>query len=161
MLEDTSGGIHDTLLAACDRYRYEQLGCAEYHDNCTDNLAQGLAELGLTPPDTPSPLNLFMNIPWMPDGSLSLEPPKSTPNCYIRLRADMDLIIAFCACSMDLLPINGPAGKPTEGIFGSRRRERPTFPALPWASRSAQSLSRPGTTGPVRWNHAICSLTEL
>ena len=55
VLEDTSGGIHDTLLAACDRYRYEQLGCTEYHDNCTDNLAQGLAELGVKPPDTPSP----------------------------------------------------------------------------------------------------------
>jgi len=39
ILEDTSGGIHDTLMAACDRYRYEELGCTEYHDNCTDNLA--------------------------------------------------------------------------------------------------------------------------
>ena len=27
LVEDTSGGIHDTLLAACDRYRYELLGC--------------------------------------------------------------------------------------------------------------------------------------
>ena len=27
IVEDTSPGIHDTLLAACDRYRYEQLGC--------------------------------------------------------------------------------------------------------------------------------------
>src|SRR3712207_4741705 len=25
LLEDTSGGIHDTLIAACDRWRYEQL----------------------------------------------------------------------------------------------------------------------------------------
>jgi uncharacterized protein YcgI (DUF1989 family) len=25
VLEDTSGGIHDTLLAACDHYRYKQL----------------------------------------------------------------------------------------------------------------------------------------
>src|SRR5882672_6337634 len=49
-LEDNSGGIHDTLLAACDRYRYELLGCKGYHDNCTDNLAAGLAELGLKPP---------------------------------------------------------------------------------------------------------------
>jgi uncharacterized protein len=117
VLEDTSGGVHDTLLAACDRYRYQQLGCTEYHDNCTDNLGQGLAELGLTAPDTPSPLNLFMNIPWAPDGSLSLQPPISTPNSYIRLRADMDLIIAFSACPMDLLPINGVAGKPTEAHF--------------------------------------------
>jgi uncharacterized protein YcgI (DUF1989 family) len=39
IVEDTSGGIHDTLFAACDRWRYQLLGCAEYHDNCTDNLA--------------------------------------------------------------------------------------------------------------------------
>jgi hypothetical protein len=29
----------------------------------------------------------------------------------------MDLIIAFSACPMDLLPINGPAAKPTEAHF--------------------------------------------
>ena len=46
VLEDTSGGIHDTLMAACDRYRYQELGCTEYHDNCTDNLAQGLGGAG-------------------------------------------------------------------------------------------------------------------
>jgi uncharacterized protein YcgI (DUF1989 family) len=117
VLEDTSGGIHDTLMAACDRYRYEGLGCVGYHDNCTDNLAQGLAELGLTPPETPSPLNLFMNIPWTPAGTLSFEPPVSTPGCFIRLRADMDLVIAFSACPQDILPINGRAGRPTEAHF--------------------------------------------
>ena len=55
LVEDTSGGIHDTLFAACDRWRYELLGCIEYHDNCTDNLAAGLAALGLEPPETPAP----------------------------------------------------------------------------------------------------------
>src|SRR5580658_8090959 len=63
LTEDTSGGIHDTLVAACDRWRYELLGAVGYHDNCADNLASGLAALGLAPPETPSPLNLFMNIP--------------------------------------------------------------------------------------------------
>jgi len=116
-LEDNSGGIHDTLMAACDRYRYEELGCTTHHDNCTDNLAQGLAELGLAPPETPSPLNLFMNIPWTADGSLSFEPPVSTPGCFIRLRAVMDLVIAFSACPQDILPINGRTGKPTEAHF--------------------------------------------
>src|SRR5919206_2140229 len=38
LVEDTSGGVHDTLLAACDRYRYELLGATGPHDNCTDNL---------------------------------------------------------------------------------------------------------------------------
>src|SRR6266446_4997772 len=76
---DTSGGIHDTLFAACDRWRYELLGCAEYHDNCTDNLAAALAELGLKPPETPAPLNLFMNIPWTGAGALSFAEPKTKP----------------------------------------------------------------------------------
>jgi hypothetical protein len=117
VLEDTSGGIHDTLMAACDRYRYEGLGCKEYHDNCTDNLAEGLRGIGLTPPETPSPLNLFMNIPWTVEGGLSFDPPVSTPGCFIRLRAEMDLVIAFSACPQDILPINGRAGKPTEAHF--------------------------------------------
>jgi uncharacterized protein YcgI (DUF1989 family) len=117
LVEDTSGGVHDTLIAACDRYRYEQLGCADYHDNCTDNLAQGMRDIGLTPPETPSPLNLFMNIPWTPAGDLSFQPPVSTPGCYVRLRAEMDLVIAFSACPQDILPINGTAGQPTEAHF--------------------------------------------
>jgi uncharacterized protein len=117
LLEDTSGGIHDTLMAACDRYRYEELGCKEYHDNCTDNLAAAMAELGLTPPETPSPLNLFMNIPWTAAGDLSFEPPVSTPGSYVVLRAELDLIVAFSACPQDILPINGLSGKPAEAHF--------------------------------------------
>jgi uncharacterized protein YcgI (DUF1989 family) len=117
VLEDTSGGIHDTVIAACDIYRYQGLGVTDYHDNCTDNLAQGMRDLGLTPPETPSPLNLFMNIPWTTEGALSFDPPVSTPGCYIALRAEMDLVIAFSACPQDILPINGRAGKPTEAHF--------------------------------------------
>ena len=117
LVEDTSGGIHDTLLAACDRYRYELLGCAEYHDNCTDNLAAALAELSLTPPETPSPWNLFMNIPVGPDGSLSFEPPVSGPGGYVELRAEMDCVVAFSACPQDVVPINGVDCVPTEAHF--------------------------------------------
>jgi uncharacterized protein YcgI (DUF1989 family) len=117
LLEDTTPGIHDTLLAACDRYRYEQLGCAEYHDNCTDNLAAALAELKLTPPETPSPLNLFMNIPVETAGTLSFEPPVSLPGDYVLFRAEMQCVIAFSACPQDLVPINGVACAPTEAHF--------------------------------------------
>ncbi|MCK5363787.1 MAG: urea carboxylase-associated family protein, partial [Gammaproteobacteria bacterium] len=77
--EDTTPGIHDTLMAACDNYRYGLLGCTEYHDNCTDNLAACMYELGLTAPETPSPFNIFMNIPWTEDGELSFDPPESKP----------------------------------------------------------------------------------
>jgi len=117
LVEDTSGGIHDTLIAACDRYRYAFLGIEGHHDNCTDNLFAAMAALGLTPGEVPSPLNLFMNIPWTVEGALSFEPPVSTPGSYIRLRAEMDLVIAFSACPQDILPINGKAGRPVEAHF--------------------------------------------
>ena len=37
VVEDTSPGDHDSLIAACDRYRYELLGVKGHHDNCSDN----------------------------------------------------------------------------------------------------------------------------
>ena len=117
MIEDTSGGIHDTLFAACDRWRYELLGCVEYHDNCTDNLAAGLAALKLEPPETPAPLNLFMNIPVIDGNRVEMRPPISTPGSYVTLRAETDCIVAFSACPQDLVPINGVDMRPTEAHF--------------------------------------------
>lgn len=117
LVEDTTPGVHDTLLAACDRYRYELLGCAGYHDNCTDNLVAALAELGLQSSETPSPWNLFMNIPVQSDGSLAFEPPVSQAGDYVLLRAEVDCIIAFSACPQDVVPINGMECQPTEAHF--------------------------------------------
>jgi uncharacterized protein len=118
LTEDTSGGIHDTLIAACDRYRYAFLGVEGHHDNCTDNLFAALSELGLEPPEVPSPLNLFMNIPWALDGRLSFAaPPKPVPGGYVRLRAEMDLVMAFSACPQDILPSSGTTGKTVEAHF--------------------------------------------
>ncbi len=114
LVEDTSPGIHDTLIATCDRYRYALLGCTTYHDNCTDNLAAALAALGLQTSETPSPWNLFMNIPVQADGSLSFEPPVCKPGDYVLLRAELDCVVAFSACPQDIVPINGAAGIPTE-----------------------------------------------
>ena len=117
ILEDTSPGRHDMLMAACDKERYGLLGCTEYHDNCTDNLSAGMTELGLKEPETPSPLNLFMNIPWAPDGTLDWGEPLSKPGDYIVLEAKMNLVVAFSACPQDILPINGKDSDPTEAHF--------------------------------------------
>ena len=114
LVEDTSGGIHDTLFAACDRWRYEVLGHTGYHDNCTDNLAAGLAALGLTPPETPAPLNLFMNIPVVDGNRVEVRPPVSTPGSHVTLIAELDCIAAFSACPQDMLPVNGLDMRPTE-----------------------------------------------
>ncbi|MCA0055529.1 MULTISPECIES: urea carboxylase-associated family protein [unclassified Mesorhizobium] len=117
LIQDTSGGVHDTLIAACDRYRYQQLGHVGHHDNCTDNLATALGAVGLTPPETPSPLNLFMNIPVGEDGSVTFEAPVAGPGSYVSMCAEMDLIVAFSACPQDLIPVNGQGCVPTEAHY--------------------------------------------
>jgi hypothetical protein len=117
LVEDTSGGAHDTLIAACDAPRYRLLGVEGHHDNCRDNLHAALAALGIRVPATPSPLNLFMNIPWTADGTLAWAEPVSTPGSHVVLRAEMDLLIAFSACPQDILPINGKTGTTTEAHF--------------------------------------------
>jgi uncharacterized protein YcgI (DUF1989 family) len=117
LLEDTSPGIHDTVVAACDDNRYKLLGCTEYHQNCADNLSAGMAELGFKEPETPSPLNLFMNIPWTEKGALTFERPVSNPGDYVVLRAEIAAVVAFSACPQDLLPINGLAQQPMEVHF--------------------------------------------
>ena len=114
LVEDNSGGIHDTLFAACDRWRYELLGCDGYHDNCTDNLATAMRELGRAAAETPAPLNLFMNIPVLDGNRVEARPPVSTLGSHVTLRAEMDCIIAFSACPQDMIPINGLAMRPTE-----------------------------------------------
>ncbi len=117
LTEDTSRGDHDTLMAACDSERYILLGVTEYHDNCTDNLYAALQSLGLTPPECPSPLNLFMNIPWTLGGGLSFDPPTTRPGDFVTLRAELDCIVAMSACPQDILPINGTSGRPTEAHY--------------------------------------------
>ena len=44
-------------------------------------------------------------------------PPQPVPGGHVRLRAEMDLVIAFSACPQDILPINGTTGKTVEAHF--------------------------------------------
>lgn len=113
LVEDTSPGIHDTLIAACDRYRYELLGVPN-HDNCADNLHKALGELSLIPPEVPSPLNLFMNIPVTKGLYTEFVAPVSQPGDYVVLKAAMDCIVAFSACPQDIVPVNGADCLPTD-----------------------------------------------
>ncbi|KAH8816854.1 hypothetical protein F5884DRAFT_748330 [Xylogone sp. PMI_703] len=117
LTEDTTEGIHDTMIAACDQYRYEELGGEPGHRNCSDNLGEALKAIGIEAPQfTPSPLNLFMNIPVHSDFlTVSFEPPTSKPGQYVSLKAEMDLVIAFSACPQDILKIN--CGSPTDAHF--------------------------------------------
>jgi len=116
-VEDTSPGIHDTLMAACDDYRYGLLGCTEYHDNCTDNMYAALRQIGVIVQECPSPLNLWMNIPVDREGNTSWGEPVSKPGDHVILRAELDVVVAMSACPQDILPINGAQGSPTEAHY--------------------------------------------
>jgi uncharacterized protein len=114
VITDTSPGVHDTVIASCDPERYRQLGVEGQHDNCRDNFEAALADLGLAAPPLPAPLNLFMNVPWTPDGSLRFEPPVSRPGDLVRFRIETDLVVVMSACPQDLTPVNGAAQRPVD-----------------------------------------------
>lgn len=109
LVEDTSPGVHDTFMAACDCHRYERLGVTEYHRNCLDNKFEAMAELGLTPPHPLlASFNIFMNIEVQRDGrALYTKPTVTRPGDYVILKAEMDCFVAFSACPQDIVPIQG------------------------------------------------------
>jgi uncharacterized protein len=110
--EDTTPGIHDTVMAACDRFRYALLGVKGYHRNCQDNMMEGLQELGVTAPfPLPNSFNVFMNIPVQQDrNELDFRPTVCNPGDSITFRAEMDCYVVWSACPQDILPIHGEGG---------------------------------------------------
>lgn len=112
IIEDTSPGIHDFLLSACDAARYRLLGAEGDHANCADNLRAALAELDCQPPEIPSPFNIFENVSIEADGSLSIQPPVVAPGDAITLRAEKDLLLVLSSCPMDIALTNGLDRRP-------------------------------------------------
>lgn len=122
LVEDTSNGVHDTLMAACDPARYKGLGVEQWdeHGSCAENLVMALKELNeraglkgakgvgadVTINNVPAPLNLFMNIPWTDAGDLAFKAPTSNEGEYVRLKAVRDCVVVMSACPQDILEIN-------------------------------------------------------
>jgi uncharacterized protein YcgI (DUF1989 family) len=117
LVDDTSPGVHDTLLAACDLFRYIGLGCTDYHDNCSDNLRMAMAAIGAVAPEVPQPFNVWMNIPVAGDGAIEFLPTVSAPGDRIVLRAEIDCVVAMSSCPQDMIPINGADMRPAEIAF--------------------------------------------
>lgn len=110
IVEDTVG-THDFLLTPCSeatfRHFYPQ---HPVHRGCFGNLAEALAPFGVAEDAIPCAFNIFMNVPVGPDGSVRVDPPVSKPGDYLRLRAEMDLVIGLTACSA--YASNGGSFKP-------------------------------------------------
>ncbi|EOA81265.1 uncharacterized protein SETTUDRAFT_122843 [Exserohilum turcica Et28A] len=135
LIEDTSPGAHDTLTAACDANQYAALGVEKpaEHGSCAENLVLALKEINetsglkgtkavgadITVNIAPTPLHLFMNAPLDSEGpdqsdgagakgvTLRVEEPQGTKRCFVRFRAERDIVVVFSACPMDVGKQNG------------------------------------------------------
>jgi len=117
LVEDTSPGVHDTLIPCCDLVRYGQLGIKGHHASCAENFSQALRALALEAPPPPAPLNLFMNVPIKANGALAVAPPDSKPGDYIILEAQTDCLVVLSACPHDIFPVNGADCTPKDVAY--------------------------------------------
>lgn len=131
LVEDSSSGTHDMLFPPCDQWRYAQAGVPE-HGSCGDNLrrelteciaseqhptTESLQELEATISNwgwTPEPLNVFMNVPWSPDGSLQVQRPDCKAHDFVVLEALTACLIVMSACPNDLMDTNGRTCGPVQ-----------------------------------------------
>ncbi len=98
---------HDIVVPCCDRERYERDYDIPDHDNCLDNLFQGLELLG-EEFDLRGEMawNVFMHNRVTDEGAVVTDPAAHGPGATISLRAHMDLVVLLSACPQDLTPCN-------------------------------------------------------
>lgn len=112
IVEDTVG-THDFLLTPCSKATFEHFYPGQpVHRGCFGNLAEALAPYGISEDDIPVAFNCFMNVPVGTDGAITVQPPLSKAGDFLRLRAEMDLIIGLTACSA--YASNGGSFKPID-----------------------------------------------
>jgi uncharacterized protein YcgI (DUF1989 family) len=96
-------GRHDFLLTPCSPETFKIIYENEaYHPSCFENLHTNLEPFGILADRIPTTLNIFMNVTVRPDGTLSIDPPRSRPGDSITFRAEMDLIVGLTACSAEM-----------------------------------------------------------
>jgi uncharacterized protein len=114
ILDDTSGGGHDTLIAACSSAMYAWAGAGRDHPNCAANLRAALAGKGRACSFTPAPWNLFMLAPVRDGQTIDYVRAACPPGGFVEVKALMDCLMVFSACPDDVYPINGGDGSPCD-----------------------------------------------
>jgi uncharacterized protein YcgI (DUF1989 family) len=94
--------VHDFLSAACDRWRYEELGHEGWHASCQENLELAMKRAGYGSVVTTQPFNIWTNFHLNADGTFEIRRPATGPGARIRLRAEMPAVIAVSACPQDI-----------------------------------------------------------
>ncbi|MBA2686547.1 MAG: urea carboxylase-associated family protein [Gemmatimonadaceae bacterium] len=96
-------GRHDFLLTPCSPETFKIIyNDQKYHPSCFENLSLHLAGYGVLPDMIPTTMNIFMNVEVGSSGELSILAPRSKPEDYILLRAEMDMVVGVTACSAEL-----------------------------------------------------------
>jgi uncharacterized protein len=112
--DDTSPGRHDCLAAACDRFRYIQLGGGEDHGSCEENLQAEARKHGFDVAHAQQPINVFANFRVYCDdgGRFDLEECVSEAGDAATFKVLMDSIVVLSACPQDIVGFQ--PGGPTD-----------------------------------------------
>lgn len=100
IMEDTCGR-HDFTLTPCSRDTFRILyGENQERPGCEGNLAAALAPYGIGVDRIPIAFNVFMHVAVDAEtGQFRVLPPLSKAGDFVRLRAEMPLVVAMTACS--------------------------------------------------------------
>jgi hypothetical protein len=116
IIADTCG-VHDMLAGACSRFTNERRYGVPDTRNCRDNLAAAVKPWGIGWKDVPLNMNVFMNCPIGPDGSYSIQVPRSKAGDSIDFRAEMDVLVAFSNCPQICNACNGFRLTPLKAVI--------------------------------------------
>jgi uncharacterized protein YcgI (DUF1989 family) len=173
-VEDTSPGAHDTLTAACDANQYAALEVDKpaEHGSCAENLVLALKEINetaglkgakaigadITVNIAPTPLHLFMNAPLKAEGNshgdgagtkgvtLSVDEPKGNKRCFVRFRAERDVVVVFSACPMDVGRQNGGRCMAANFMVEDAQEGEDLASSVSKAKKAPKKLNQKGTT---------------
>ena len=121
ILEDTCGR-HDFTLTPCSKKMFEMLyGEKEGRPGCEGNLASALAPYGIGIDRIPVAFNIFMNVAFDEAGKVAVLPPLSRAGDFVRLRAEMPMVVAMTACSAG--QSNNFSYKPIDYVLERRSRD--------------------------------------
>jgi uncharacterized protein YcgI (DUF1989 family) len=124
MVEDTVKR-HDFLLTPCSSDTFRIIyGHHKPHRGCFGNLVEALAPYGIQPDQIPVCFNIFMHVDVDgTTGRIDVRPPLSRAGDFVKIVADMDLIVGMTACSAE--KSNNYAFKPIGYKIVRRTDERP------------------------------------
>ncbi|MGM0341000.1 DUF1989 domain-containing protein [Enterococcus sp. AZ007] len=116
---------HDLLHPCCRTEMYDFFyKTGENHPSCLSNINKALLETFDIRKEEITPFNIFMYTKILPDGKISVEPPKSKAGDKIVLRAEMDALLAVAACSVSESDCNGGRCTPVKIVIKKPVNER-------------------------------------